>query len=148
MSIIVRPVTDKDLPAIFLLIKEFAVFQRTPEKLTVSLDQMQSEKDYFNAFVAEDAGEGIVGFASYYFAYYSWTGKAIYLDDLYVKESSRGQSIGSQLLDALIALAQKNKFKKIRWQVSKWNEKAIRFYKKLGAVTDDTEMNCDLLIQG
>jgi GNAT superfamily N-acetyltransferase len=145
-QIVVRQANEDDFPPIFSLIREFVVFQKTPEKLTLTLEQMKREKDFFRAFVAVDESGKIVGFASYYFAYYSWSGKAIYLDDLYVKESSRGQNTGTQLLSALIELAKKTEFKKIRWQVSKWNSKAIDFYKKMGAVMDDTEMNCDLKI--
>lgn len=146
MGIRIRQAAENDLPAVYSLIKEFVVFQKTPGKLTITLEQMQKEKDFFRAFVAEDENNEIVGFASYYFAYYSWSGKAVYLDDLYVKESSRGQNIGTLLLNALIELARKNEFKKIRWQVSRWNDKAISFYKKMGAITDDTEMNCDLVL--
>ena len=31
----------------------------------------------------------------YYFAYYTWVGKTLYLDDLYVKESYRGNGLGT-----------------------------------------------------
>jgi GNAT superfamily N-acetyltransferase len=145
-KIMVRQANENDFPEIFSLIREFVVFQKTPEKLTLTLEQMKDEKRFFKAFVAVNESGKIVGFASYYFAYYSWSGKAIYLDDLYVTASSRGQNAGTRLLNALIELAKKNEFKKIRWQVSKWNSKAIDFYKKLGAEIDDTEMNCDLRI--
>ena len=145
-QIMVRQANEHDFPFIFSLIREFVVFQKTPEKLTLTLEQMQKEKEFFKAFVAVDEGGKIIGFASYYFAYYSWSGKAIYLDDLYVKESSRGQNAGTKLLNAIIELGKENEFKKIRWQVSKWNTKAVDFYKKIGAVMDDTEMNCDLKI--
>jgi hypothetical protein len=36
--------------------------------------------------------------------------------------------------------------KKMRWQVSKWNSDAITFYKSIGAVIDDVEINCDLYL--
>jgi diamine N-acetyltransferase len=88
-----------------------------------------------------------VGFASYYFTYFSWTGKAIYLDDLYVVASYRGKGIGRRLLEEIISIGKRENCKRLKWQVSKWNEAAISFYKNIGAAIDDTEINCDLLLQ-
>ena len=51
------------------------------------------------------------------------------------------------LLDEVTALAKNSGCKKLRWQVSKWNINAIAFYKSLGAVIDDVEINCDLVIK-
>ncbi|MCW3090670.1 MAG: family N-acetyltransferase [Ferruginibacter sp.] len=144
MEIIIRKAEIPDFPAILSLIKEFSVFQKTPQKVTVTLEEMEKSTDLFQALVAETDQRDVVGFTSYYFSYYSWTGKALYLDDLYVSEPYRRQKIGSQLLNTLIDLARKEQCKKMRWQVSKWNEDAIRFYKKTGASIDDMEINCDL----
>jgi diamine N-acetyltransferase len=144
---IIRKATREDFPTILSLIKEFAIFQKTPGKVTISLAQMVKEKDYFKCLVAETGDGELVGFASYFFAYYSWSGKAIYLDDLYVKEAFRKKAVGSQLLDAIINIAKEEQCKKVRWQVSGWNLNAIEFYKSMGAVIDDTEINCDFMIE-
>jgi diamine N-acetyltransferase len=45
----------------------------------------------------------------------------------------------------VVNLAKREGCKKVRWQVSKWNEDAIEFYKRKGAVIDDVEINCDLV---
>ena len=148
MNIIIRKAAETDFAAIYSLIKEFAVFQKTPEKVKITLEQMEQEKDFFKCFVAEAGGNKIVGFASFFFAYYSWTGKALYLDDLYVVEQYRKQQVGAQLLGAVIDLAKREQCKKLRWQVSNWNENAIDFYKKMGASIDDVEINCDLELTG
>ena len=143
MQIIIRQSTPTDFPSIFSLIKEFAHFQKTPEKVSITLEQMQAEQNVFQCFVAVADSE-IVGFASFFFAYYSWSGKALYLDDLYVQQPFRHHKIGSQLLDTVIDFAKTNHCKKVRWLVSKWNDNAICFYQKMGAVVDDTDMVCDL----
>jgi len=144
MLINIRKVVPSDFPSILALINEFAIFQKTPEKVSITLEQMEKEKDFFQCFVAETSDKVIVGFASFYFTYFSWTGKGLFLDDLYVTESYRKQNIGVQLLNAVIDLGKKEQCKKLRWQVSGWNKNAIGFYKKMGAVIDDTEINCDL----
>ena len=146
MDILIRKANHSDFPAIFSLIKEFASFQKTPEKMKISLEQLRRDEDTFQCYVAETAPNDIVGYASFFFAYYDWTGKAIYLDDLYVKESYRKHKIGVQLLNSIIALARNEKCTRVRWQVSKWNSSAIAFYKKTGAVIDDVEINCNLYL--
>lgn len=146
MNVIFRKGTPDDFPAIFRLIQEFAVFQKTPEKVIITLDQMRENRDLLQCFVVEHEDTSIIGFASFFMAYYSWSGKALYLDDLYVKKEYRGHQIGTQLLDKLIDHANLEKCIKVRWQVSHWNKEAIEFYKKMGANVDDTEINCDLYL--
>lgn len=145
MNFLIRKATSEDFPAIFKLIKDFSVFQKTPDKLTITLPQMLENKDFFQCLVVENEGE-IIGFASFFWAYYSWSGKALYLDDLYVEQTYRGHQIGTRLMEKLIDLANAEKCHKIRWQVSHWNSEAIEFYKKMGAQIDRTDINCDLYL--
>lgn len=143
---VIRKADEKDFSAILDLIKEFSVFQKTPEKVTITLDQMVREKDLFRCILAL-ADNRIIGFATYFFAYHSWTGKALHLDDLYVTEAHRKQGTGKKLLDAVIDLAKAQHCKKVRWLVSRWNLNAIKFYKKTGATIDETELNCALALE-
>jgi L-amino acid N-acyltransferase YncA len=147
MQVSIREANEEDFPGILSLIKEFSKFQGAEEKVTTTIEQMMEDKTFFQCFVAEMNNKEVVGFASFFIAYYSWTGKAVYLDDLYIKEAYRKQGTGKKLLDAVIDLARKEKCRKVRWQVSKWNSNAIKFYKSLGATIDETEINCDLIIQ-
>lgn len=146
MNVVIRKVTREDFPAIFGLIQEFSVFQKTPEKVIITLEKMPENQDLFQGFVVEHEDTSIIGFASFFMAYYSWSGKALYLDDLYVKKEYRRHQIGTQLLDKLIDYANLEGCTKVRWQVSNWNKEAIEFYKKMGAKVDDTEINCDLYL--
>ena len=141
----IREAQVSDFEKIFSLIREFAVFIKTPEKVITSAERMKEDKDCFRCFVAEQNGE-IVGFATWFFAYYSWSGKALYLDDLYVKEDSRGSGIGTLLFEKVIDTASENNCRKVRWQVSGWNKKAIAFYTSRGASVVDVEINCDLVL--
>lgn len=105
-----------------------------------------ADEDIFNCLVAESDDKEIVGFATFFFTYYSWSGKGLYLDDLYVKETCRKQAVGKKLLDKIIEIAKEENCKRVRWLVSGWNKDAIDFYKKMGAVIDSTDINCDLLL--
>ena len=58
----------------------------------------------------------------------------IYLEDLYVQEQYRGKGFGKAMLVYLARLAVARKCGRLEWWVLDWNEPAIQFYKKLGAV--------------
>lgn len=141
--ITIRQFHEQDIVAIYELILEFAAFQKSEDKILITVEQMKRDIGLFQCLVAEDADKQIIGFASYFYAYYSWSGKAIYLDDLYVQPLHRKQGIGAALLSSIVELARENKCIKVRWQVSNWNKNGIEFYKSFGAVIDEVEINCD-----
>jgi GNAT superfamily N-acetyltransferase len=145
MEIKIRKADEHDYPVIFSMIRDFAAFENCSDRLANSLEQMKEEKEYINCFVAEIDSKEIVGYVVHLFAYYTWFGKSLYMDDLYVKEKYRGKGVGRSLIDAVIDFAKKENCHKLRWQVSSWNESAIGFYKNLGATIDDVERNCDLI---
>ena len=146
MNINIRPSQKEDFIQIIELFKEFAAFEKLPEKMINSVDRMNNEQDYFNCFVAETSDKKIIGYVTYFFCYYTWTGKSLYMDDLYVTQSYRANGIGTQLLNKVIEFAKQSECHKLRWQVSNWNEHAIKFYKNIGAEIDNIEQNCDLYL--
>jgi len=148
MNFIIRKATEEDFPEILDLVKGLAIFQNSLERVTNTVEQMLEEKYLFNCFIAENEHKEIVGIASYSFIYYTWVGKSLYLDDLYVKESYRGQKIGSELLNKIFEVAKAENCKRVRWQVSDWNTSAIKFYKKCGAEIDEECFNCDFNAKG
>ncbi len=148
MSIQIRKATEADFPAILRLIKELALFEKAPEKVTNSVEQMKEEQNLFRCIVAETKGGEIVGMALWFYAYYTWVGKSLYLDDLYVKETYRKNKIGTALLNEVMAVAKAENCKRVRWQVLNWNKNAIAMYKKAGAFIDDEWLNCDFDAEG
>ncbi|MGE5314990.1 MAG: N-acetyltransferase family protein [Acidobacteriota bacterium] len=145
MALMLRQADTNDYPAIHRLMQDFSCFIGTPEKFRITVEQMLREKEHIHCFVAVESATGeIIGYATYFIAYYTWSGKSMYLDDLYVVEPHRGNGIGKKLIEAVIAQARKEDCAKLRWQVSRWNKRAIGFYKSLGATVDDVEWNCDL----
>ena len=144
MNVIIRRANESDFPSLFVLIHGLAQFQGTPERVVNTIEQMKQEEDFFHCFVAETSDREIVGMALYFFAYYTWVGKSIYLDDLYVKESFRAQKIGSRLLEKIFDEARKENCKRVRWLVSEWNHAAVKFYKNIGAQIHSEEWVCDV----
>jgi len=142
MNISIRKAKEDDFPAILSLIKELAEFEKAPENVTNSIELMKKEKDFFHCFVAETQNKEIVGMALYYFVYYTWVGKSLYLDDIFVKENFRNHKIGTALLRKIFEIAKTEDCKRVRWQVLNWNQSAIEMYKKCGAVIDNEWLNC------
>lgn len=136
-----------DLPQVFDLIKELAVFEKAPEQVINSVSEM--EKDFsgnnpvFNFFVAEK-GNKIIGIALYFIKYSTWKGKGLYLDDLIVTETFRGKGVGKKLFDMIIAEAREINARQLHWQVLDWNTPAIEFYKKYGAAIEGEWLDCKL----
>lgn len=133
-----------DVPQVFDLIRELAVFEKAPDQVTNTPDQLLrdgfGENPIFGLLVAETE-EVLVGISLYYFRYSTWKGKRLYLEDLIVTESWRGKGIGEALLDATIDEARATQCTGLTWQVLDWNEPAINFYKKFGARFDAEWVN-------
>ncbi len=141
----IKNIEENDFEELVALFLEFATFQNQPEKMKNSVEKMISEKDFLHGFTARDEDDRIIGYATFFFAYYTWVGKSLYMDDLYIKEQYRGKGIGTLLINTVIKHAEKEKCDRLRWQVSEWNKPAISFYKSLGAKIDETEKNCDII---
>ena len=146
MNVTLRKIEETDFTDLIALFHEFAAFEKHSEKMINSVAQMSSEKAHINGFVAVNEAHEIIGYATCFFAYFTWIGKSMYMDDLYVKPEFRGQGIGTRLINSVIELAKTEQCKKLRWQVSEWNQPAIDFYKSLGADISPVESNCDLIL--
>jgi len=144
VNYIIRKFNKSDLGEMYEMIRELAIFEKAPEKVTNSVSQMEEEMDYFECFIVENEEKEIIGMALYYYVYYTWVGKSMYLDDLVVREKYRNQGIGKELLNKIIGEAKENNCKRLRWQVLDWNEKAIDLYTRFGCDMDEEWLNCDL----
>ena len=133
---ILRKGTKEDMQAVLDLIIELAVFEKEPDAVVVTKEDLIrdgfSANPLFHTFVAENNGE-VVGVALYYYRYSTWKGKTIHLEDLVVKESQRGTGAGIALYSEIIKQGKKDNVKRIEWNVLDWNENAIKFYEKSGA---------------
>ncbi len=147
MNISIRKSTEKDIPVLFNMIKEFATYLGKSEKVKISIDDLTRDKESYHCYLAENEKGEAIGYALYCYTYHTWSGKAIYLDDLYVKEKYRRFSVGTMLACALIDLARQTNCKSLQWQVLDWNKEAIAFYKKLGATVGDDNLNCNYEIR-
>jgi GNAT superfamily N-acetyltransferase len=147
MTINLRIAKKDDCPRLLELVNELAHFERAPEEVTVTLQEFEEagfgNTPVWKAFVTEVDGL-IVGFALYYIRYSTWKGCRMYLEDLIITESWRGNGIGKMLFDRLIQEARELGFNGMTWQVLDWNEPAINFYKKYEAAIEAGWLNGSL----
>lgn len=133
---IVRKGHKEDMPAVLELIKELAVFEKEPDAVVVTVEELERDgfgpNPLFNTFVAEEDGE-IIGMALFYYRYSTWKGKTIHLEDLIVKEEKRGTGAGSALYKEVIKFARQEGVRRAEWAVLNWNTHAIDFYERSGA---------------
>jgi len=136
MNYHIRKSNANDMPQVLELIKELAVFEKEPDAVIVTAEDLVKEgfgKDpLFTCFVAEMEDE-IVGMALIYYRFSTWKGRAIHLEDLIVKENLRGSGIGKALYTRVIQYAAEKQVKRIEWAVLNWNVGAIKFYERSGA---------------
>jgi GNAT superfamily N-acetyltransferase len=133
---IIRKGEKNDMPAVLDLIKELAIFEKEPDAVVVTASDLVrdgfSENPLFHTFIAE-VEEQIIGMALYYYRYSTWKGKTIHLEDLIVKEKSRGTGAGYALYSEIMRQGKKDNVRRIEWNVLDWNTPAIDFYNKSGA---------------
>lgn len=139
----IREAQKGDEFGIFELIKALALYEKAPEQVTNTAENLG--KDLFDVKICEalvaDVGGQIVGFALWYTNYSTWKGQCLYLEDFYVLPEFRSLKIGSQLFDKVVDIAKQKGVKRMDWQVLEWNQLALDFYKRKNAILDSEWIN-------
>ena len=130
-----------DVQAIHDLIVELAIYEKEPDAVAASVDDIKENlfgKDpVAYCHVAEVDGQ-VVGIAIWFLNYSTWLGKAgLYLEDLFVKPEFRGSGLGLELMNTLAQLCVDRNYERFQWWVLDWNEPSINFYKSIGAEAMD-----------
>jgi GNAT superfamily N-acetyltransferase len=133
----IRPAGVGDLPIILKLIRDLATYERAPDEVTATeeqlIDVLFGKKPAAEVLLAFER-ESPVGFAVYFYNFSTWLGRAgLYLEDLFVKPEKRGKGYGRALLVELAKIARDRGCGRMEWAVLDWNEPAIKFYRALGA---------------
>ncbi|MCS7027397.1 MAG: GNAT family N-acetyltransferase [Bacteroidia bacterium] len=133
----IRKAHRSELGEVLNLVQQLAIFERAPQEVTVTVEEYERdfEDNLFDVFVAIK-DQKIVGIAFFYIGYSTWKGKMLYLEDLFVLPEYRKQGIGKMLFDAVIAEANEQQCRLVKWQVLDWNTEAQKFYSKYQAVIE------------
>jgi GNAT superfamily N-acetyltransferase len=137
MTLNITPATPADVPTIFNLIGQLAVYEKL-EHMVTGTEAMLHE----NLFGARPSCECVIarvegqpiGFALYFTTFSTFLCKpGLYLEDLFVIPAVRGAGHGKALLKFLANLALQRGCGRFEWRVLDWNTPSIEFYKSLGA---------------
>ena len=136
--LVVRHAKPKDAARIHELIVALAVYEREPDAVVATVDdlrqQLAADSPPFECLIAEQNGVPC-GFALFFYNYSTWRGRpGVYLEDLFVRPEHRSQGIGKRLLSALAHIAKSRDCARMEWAVLDWNKDAIAFYESIGAV--------------
>ncbi|QVY64914.1 GNAT family N-acetyltransferase [Polaribacter sp. Q13] len=136
MDFIVRLGEEKDMQSVLNLITELAVFEKEPDAVEITVEDLIkdgfSKNPQFKVFVAEQENK-IIGIALFYERFSTWKGKSIHLEDLIVTQSKQKIGAGKALYTAVLKFAHDNNYNRVAWEVIDWNTNAVEFYKSTGA---------------
>lgn len=127
-----------DVSTILELIEGLADYEKLGHECIATEELLHrhlfGERAYAEVLIGEFKGRS-VGFALFFHTFSTFLARpGIYLEDLFVRPEWRGRGFGRALLAQLAALALERGCGRLEWAVLDWNEPAIRFYRRLGAV--------------
>ena len=134
----IRPATVNDAALLAAMIRELAEFEHLALEMSTTEGDLARDgfgpSPKFRAVIAQWDGEP-VGYAVFFEFYSTFQGRAgLFLDDIFVRPQFRKQGIGRALIAHVAAIAWKEDYFCVRWEVLDWNAPAIEFYRNLGAV--------------
>ncbi|MCH0538611.1 GNAT family N-acetyltransferase [Streptomyces sp. MUM 203J] len=134
----IRTAVPADVPVLYSMVRELALYEKALEEVRATEEQLREalfgERPAVYAYVAEDEGGEVVGFALWFLNFSTWRGvHGICLEDLYVRPEARGGGYGKALLRELARTCAERGYERLEWSVLDWNEPAIGFYRSLGA---------------
>lgn len=134
MDLLLRDLDEADKPQWLKLWAGYLKFyeqELSLEQTELTWQRLLHAKDGLHAIVAESAGE-LVGLAHYFWTPSTWQeNKDLYLEDLFVSPTVRGNGVGRTLIQALVDICLKAGGSKVHWQTHRSNETAIALYEKL-----------------
>ncbi len=145
-ELLIRRGGNKDIPRINDLLYQVLMvhhqgrpdlFKGNVKKYTDEELEKILEDERTPVFVAEDGNGKVQGYAFCVFVQHIDNNiltdiKTIYIDDLCVDESARGQKIGKRLYDYVLDFARENGCYNVTLNVWSCNESAMKFYEKCG----------------
>ncbi len=134
---IIRDCEPSDLPVLVELCGKHAAHERAEYNPEGKADRLQlalfSEPKKLNCWVVE-IEKKLAGYCSFTFDYSTWSASwFIYMDCLYLDPDFRSMGIGDKIIKRLKLLAHEKGDIKIQWQTPVFNERAIKFYRRIGA---------------
>ncbi|HZS47039.1 MAG TPA: GNAT family N-acetyltransferase [Blastocatellia bacterium] len=147
-SLRIRPAVENDMPLIVSLVNALADYEKLEGPDAAAVERLRKhgfgEPCYFKVLLAEIDGRA-AGYAFYFFTYSTFLAKpTLYLEDLFVLPEYRKRGVGYLLMKELAKIAVNEDCGRLDWAVLDWNQNAIDFYNRLGAVQLNDWIVCRL----
>jgi GNAT superfamily N-acetyltransferase len=138
---VIRPATEFDISVLLSLIRQLAEYEKLSQAVVATQDDLRRSlfgpHPVAEALIGESNGAP-VAFAVFFHNFSTFLGRpGLYLEDLFVIPSCRGRGFGKMMLVHLAKIAVERNCGRFEWSVLDWNEPAIDFYRRLGAVPMD-----------
>ncbi|PWR74268.1 GNAT family N-acetyltransferase [Methanospirillum lacunae] len=132
----IEQVTSESFSDFFKLLCELARYEHlTPPDVDAESrlkHDLLDSHPRLEAYIARYQGSPI-GFATFFFSYSTFLAKpTLFLEDIFVLESYRGNGYGKKLFDFCRNEAKVRGCGRMDWMVLTWNEPSIQFYEKIG----------------
>lgn len=143
MNFQIETAKEKDIPSIIEMMREFAEYENLSESLEITeeklFEAMFGENGFVECLIAA-SDEQPFAYALFYMNFSSFRGQTgVYLEDIFIKEDFRKYGVGELMLKQIARIGKENGAVRMDFQVLDWNASAINFYKKHGAVMDESE---------
>lgn len=143
MQISIRKITERDLPDIVRLLRDFAEYEKLSEYCEVTVERLHkamfAADGFVEGLIALD-GSTAIAYALFHPNFSSFRGeRGIYLEDIYITAAYRRHNLGERLLREIARIANSRGLTRIDFQVLEWNEPAVKFYLKHGAKHNEGE---------
>ena len=136
-KIFVREASEEDVYILHDMIKGLALYEKRPSDVTGSVDMLKKwlfDRHIATALIAECDGS-IIGYAIYYPVFTSFSANGnVHLEDFFIKQKYRKKGYGMKFFKKIADRILNEGYSKIEWSCLDWNESAISFYEKIGAV--------------
>lgn len=137
----IRPCIPNDLDKLMLLIEKHATFEKSDYTKTDKQERLKAalfgEQAPLHCIVSEVNGQ-VIGYATYTFDYSTWDAAwFVYLDCLYLEDDFRSYGIGQVLMETVKEAGRTCNCVNMQWQTPDFNERAIKFYKRIGGTGKD-----------
>ncbi len=139
----IRFAEPKDIAQVVALAKAHALYEKaeitpSPKAEQLAIDLFSDTPKLYCLVV--ETGKQLIGYASYMKQYSTWeANEYIYMDCLFLHDSARGQGIGTQLINRIQQEGSALGCNLVQWQTPSFNVRAIKFYKRMGAISKSKE---------
>jgi diamine N-acetyltransferase len=138
----IREGIKEDCLSIEAMIKELAVILKIPNGPKIDYKQLEIDgfnDDYnkrkFYTFVAQlNTTKQLIGYVLYFYKYSTWSGRCVWMEDIYVKPQYRRIGVGFKLWQSVAKRAFKESCARLEFNVLDWSSDSIQFYQKFGAI--------------